>query len=345
MNERMNEQMATMQPLVSIVIPVYKIERFLSDCVNSVLGQSYQALEILLVDDGSPDGCPALCDGFAETDARVRVIHQQNGGLSRARNAGLAAACGKYVYFLDSDDYLAAEAIERLVVRAEETDADIVFFESLLVSEDCSEHPQQNAHRRAHRYDTPMRGAEMLSALVQNDEFMTPVPYLFLRRDFMQSRRFEPDLVYEDVLFSFLAFLDAACVVGLTEPLYRYRIRGGSIMTGGASLRHFHSLLFVYRAIEARLSSADTAARDAIIRELSTLLQAELHLYYRLSFRDRRTVQSAHQDFLKEAIGSTYAEEQPALFAIHPLRIHVTQIVHRLLSDELRAKIRRFLHL
>lgn len=332
-------------PLVSIVIPVYKVERFLSECVDSVLAQTYQNLEIILVDDGSPDGCPALCDAYAAEDTRIRVIHQENGGLSRARNTGFAAAQGRYVYFLDSDDYLIPEAIETLVQRAEETQSDLVFFEAILVSEDGGEHSDQNAHRRKHSYDTSMRGAEMLAALIKHDEFMTPVPYLFLRRDFMRDRalQFQPDLVYEDVLFSFLAFLDAERAVGLSVPLYRYRIRGGSIMTGGASVRHFNSLLTVYHAIEARLADADVITADAIISELATLLQAEVHLYYRLAKRDRKASAAAHTAFLTAVANKGYAKDNPALFAVDERRIQLVQLSHRLLSPQLRAKIKKLL--
>ena len=331
-------------PLVSVIIPVYRVERFLSACVDSVLAQTYPNLEIILVDDGSPDNCPAICDSYAERDARVRVIHQQNGGLSRARNAGLAAAQGRYVYFLDSDDYLIPEAIETLTAHAEEDETDLLFFEAILVSEDGSEHPEQNAHRRKYRYDIPRQGAEVLCELVQNNEFMTPVPYLFLRRNFMEGRCFEPDLIYEDVLFSFLAFLDAKRVKGLNAPLYRYRIRGGSIMTGGASIKHFSSLLKIYRAIEVRLTDADENARRAILQELATLQQAELHLYYRMKRSDRSTVRQDHKAFLRSVAESGYAKTDPALFSARPMRVLCTQMIHRVLAPETRKKIKRFLH-
>lgn len=91
-------------PFFSVIIPVYKAEPYLRECVDSVLGQSFDDFELILVDDGSPDGCPAICDEYAEKDSRVRVIHQDNGGVSSARNAGMRAAVGEYLAFLDSDD-------------------------------------------------------------------------------------------------------------------------------------------------------------------------------------------------------------------------------------------------
>lgn len=115
------------KPLVSVIIPVYKTKDYLQESVNSVLEQSYPKLEILLVDDGSPDECPELCDALAEKHASIRVIHQENQGLGMARNAGLAAAKGEYILFLDSDDCLdGTQAVALLVEEALKSQADIV---------------------------------------------------------------------------------------------------------------------------------------------------------------------------------------------------------------------------
>ena len=92
-------------PLISVIVPVYRVEKYLERCVKSILSQTYKNLEVILVDDGSPDQCPAICDACAEKDARVKVIHQENKGLSGARNAGIDAASGEYLAFVDSDDY------------------------------------------------------------------------------------------------------------------------------------------------------------------------------------------------------------------------------------------------
>ena len=94
------------EPLVSVIVPVYNVERYLRHCVNSILIQTYHNLEVILVDDGSPDNCPKICDEYAKADARVKVIHKNNGGLSDARNIGMQAASGDYLMFVDSDDWL-----------------------------------------------------------------------------------------------------------------------------------------------------------------------------------------------------------------------------------------------
>lgn len=114
-----------MQDLISVIVPVYKVEKYLKRCVDSILAQTYPCLEVILVDDGSPDGCPAICDEYAREDRRVRVIHKENGGLSDARNAGIDAAKGKFLGFVDSDDYVHPRFYELLLQALKEEGADI----------------------------------------------------------------------------------------------------------------------------------------------------------------------------------------------------------------------------
>ncbi len=113
----------------SVVIPVYKVEEYLDQCVQSVLNQTYSDMEVILVDDGSPDNCGAMCDRWAETDSRVRVIHQKNGGLSAARNTGIQNAAGEYVLFLDSDDWWENdEVLSAIACQLERTPVDVLSF-------------------------------------------------------------------------------------------------------------------------------------------------------------------------------------------------------------------------
>lgn len=118
-----------MNPLVSVIIPVYKVEKYLDRCVASIVSQTYENLEIILVDDGSPDNCPVMCDKWAKKDNRIQVIHKQNGGLSDARNAALDIKKGEYITFVDSDDMLAPNAVELLIETALTDNSDIVFCE------------------------------------------------------------------------------------------------------------------------------------------------------------------------------------------------------------------------
>ena len=125
-------------PLISVIVPVYKVERYLDRCIQSIVDQTYRNLEIILVDDGSPDRCPQICDSFAQKDDRVFVIHKHNGGLSSARNAGLEKAHGAFIGFVDSDDYIASDMYESLLTNLQKEDADIAFTSSAHVYEDGS---------------------------------------------------------------------------------------------------------------------------------------------------------------------------------------------------------------
>ena len=120
--------------LVSVVIPVYKTEKYLDRCINSVVNQTYRNLEILLIDDGSPDNCPQMCDAWAEKDSRIRVIHKENQGLGMARNTGIENATGEYICFFDSDDYVDAKTVEYAFNAAQKEKADVAIFGLTTVS-------------------------------------------------------------------------------------------------------------------------------------------------------------------------------------------------------------------
>lgn len=114
------------KPLISVIVPIYRVERYLSKCVESILNQTYRHLEIILVDDGSPDGSGAICDEFAEKDSRIRVIHKENGGLSDARNAGIQVAGGEYLAFVDGDDWIEPDMYEAMLGLTEKYGAKLV---------------------------------------------------------------------------------------------------------------------------------------------------------------------------------------------------------------------------
>lgn len=145
--------MSCEKPLLSIIVPVYDVERYLPKCMDSILAQTFTDFELILVDDGSPDNCPALCDAAAAKDARIRVIHQKNGGLSAARNAGLDAARGAWIGFVDSDDYIAPEMYEALYHAVQSTGADLALCDYAEVDETGA--PCQSMHIRLEKRTLP----------------------------------------------------------------------------------------------------------------------------------------------------------------------------------------------
>lgn len=112
--------------MLSIIVPIYKIEDYLPQCIESILAQNYSEFELILVDDGSPDDCPAICEDYSKKDSRIKVIHKSNGGLVSARKAGLRIAQGEYIGYVDGDDWIEPDFYERLMRKAEESNADIV---------------------------------------------------------------------------------------------------------------------------------------------------------------------------------------------------------------------------
>ncbi|NEG55647.1 glycosyltransferase [Bifidobacterium sp. SMA15] len=215
--------------MVSVVIPVYKVERFLDACVASVVAQTYRNLEILLVDDGSPDACPAMCDAWAARDARVRVIHKPNGGLSDARNAGIAEATGDYIYFADSDDTVAPNLVADCLAAMREYDADLVMFKFDTISESGRTLLSDYRHND---YDAVqvLEPVEAVKMQVRAEidgyfwAFLAPAStYQGTGFAFPVGRKIE------DLARICTVIGSATRVVRIPETLYHYRLRAGSI--------------------------------------------------------------------------------------------------------------------
>lgn len=215
---------------ISIIVPVYNVEEYLPQCVNSVLGQTYQNLEVILVDDGSLDGCPALCDEYAKADSRVRVIHKENGGASSARNAGLRRASGEYVLFLDGDDWWSdSQAVFRLVERIHKTHPDVLNFSySKFVTED--EEPSSyfgNAEAMPAMMNTR---SEQLRYLTANNLYIASAcNKMICRRLFDDKLLFIEGVSTEDIEWSARLLCIAKSFDFVPENIYRYRQRVGSV--------------------------------------------------------------------------------------------------------------------
>ncbi len=225
-----------MEALISIIVPVYKVEAYLDQCVSSIVNQTYKNLEILLVDDGSPDNCGAMCDAWAEKDSRIRVIHKENGGLSDARNVGMAAATGVYIGFVDSDDYIAPTMYEELLSRLTETGSDIAACGVQRVWEDG----------KTAMFTRPgsiiLDNAAAMESILREDWLKQPVWYKLYRRDVTEGILFEKGKYHEDVFWSYQPMARAKRVCVFDTPLYFYRQRAGSIMGEPFSIKRLDAL-------------------------------------------------------------------------------------------------------
>lgn len=208
---------------VSVIIPIYNVEKYLRTCVDSVIGQTYRDLQIILVDDGSTDSCGGICDEYTGKDTRIQVVHKENGGLSDARNAGLPLAEGDFVLYLDSDDYLAPAAIETLVKMQTQSDADIVLGNFLYTFPD-HEYPAEAWHQT----DMVLDNKQAMEALIDG-RIETFAWGKLLRREIACKHPFPKGKVFEDHFWTHFVFADAQTVALLAQPLVHYRQRDNSI--------------------------------------------------------------------------------------------------------------------
>ncbi len=223
---------------VSVIIPIYQVEKYLQQCVDSIRNQTLRDIEIILVDDGSLDSCGKMCDAFALEDNRIKVIHKENGGLSSARNAGLKIASGEYVSFIDSDDYTDLQMLEKMYKSAVQSDSDMTgcgFYEM-----DCNgEWKILHANLPAGVYEHEIIVEEMVKNILGNDQKVGEKKcqgYAWLnlyRRDIISTYHIEfpSERVYfhEDELFLLQFLYHSQTVSFIDEPLYYYRFNGSSL--------------------------------------------------------------------------------------------------------------------
>lgn len=218
-----------MNDLISIIIPIYKVEEYLDACITSVVDQTYTNLEIILVDDGSPDKCPGMCDEWAKKDSRIRVIHKPNGGLSDARNAGIDIATGDYIAFVDSDDYIKPDMLEKLYVAIRKENADIAACGIL----NCKGSNQTAWGCR----DFAGTSEQILTLLYEDAAYPVAAWNKLYRRSCWRNLCFPVGKTCEDAFTTYQLVHDAKRIVMIPEALYCYRIRPGSIMTSSFSLK------------------------------------------------------------------------------------------------------------
>ncbi|MGN0347056.1 MAG: glycosyltransferase family 2 protein [Lachnospiraceae bacterium] len=271
-----------MEELISVIVPIYKVEKYLRCCIDSILRQSYENLEILLVEDGSPDGCGAICDAYAGKDSRIRVLHKENGGLSDARNAGMAKATGEWIFFVDADDYIHPQMIEKLYRAAKEYNAKLAWCEIQEVEEETgltSPNTQKSgvAEKTAEQGKTDgvivytRQEAEMQMYTVGGmQQALVTWNKLYHHTLFEREGKpiqFPKGKIYEDGYTIYKLIYGADRVVSIPDSLYYYRQRSGSIMNKNSHKTY-------EAAIEAGYERMDFYQRH----EEPELYRAELNL-------------------------------------------------------------------
>ena len=221
--------------LISVIVPVYKVEKYLDRCVQSIVDQTYRNLEIILVDDGSPDNCGSLCDAWAAKDSRIKVIHKENGGLSDARNAGMAIATGEYIAFVDSDDWIHPDYTQRLYESIERHGAQISACDFLMTGERTAFAELDAVESTCHT------AAQALEMLTNNRGYRAVAWNKLYSRSILEGEQYPVGRYHEDEFFTYRIIDKAQRLAYVDVPLYYYFQRPGSIMNS-VSIRHLDAL-------------------------------------------------------------------------------------------------------
>ena len=227
-----------MSELISVIVPIYNVERYLEKCLESIIAQTYKNIEILLINDGSPDDCEEICMSFARKDGRIKYYKKVNGGLSSARNYGIERAKGDYIVFIDSDDYVGERYIESMYGAVKESGAEVCVCGYYIVRDG-----EEGETREKRKMPIPLKGR-----LVTGLEIMTAAgkrggdPYIVVwnklyKRELFKRLKFIPGRIHEDEFLFHHMFSAVGSIYCLDECLYYYRHRRGSITTGGISLK------------------------------------------------------------------------------------------------------------
>ena len=264
-----------MKDLISIIIPVYNVEEYIKECLDSLLNQTYKNIEIIIVDDGSKDGSGNICDEYAKKDNRIKVIHKENGGVSKARNVGLDIATGKYITFLDSDDYLFKEGIEALYNLCIENQADI----SIAGVQDVENGKET---RKNPEFHCVFDREGVLKAFLEERFFQCVIWAKMYKRGLIGNERFNEDItIAED--FEFLhRVLKKVNKVALdtSKMVYYYRVRVGSLMRQKYNKKFENEILLAENVLED-VKTNFPKIEDSAIRRYQRIIISCIGKYFK----------------------------------------------------------------
>ena len=290
-------------PLISVIVPVYKVEEYLSRCVDSLLIQTYENLEVILVDDGSPDKSGEICDAYACKDPRIKVIHKENGGLSSARNAGIDAAQGDYLSFVDSDDWIEPDSYAHMMDVALRHDVKLVCAGRYDVD---SETEEKNLGLCPPK-DEVITGVELARRIFVWDNIDSAACDKLYHRSLFSQIRYPLGVVSEDVPTTYRIALNADHVAMCSKPIYNYFHRSGSISTASVSEKTFHfsrHTAQIYPYIRDHYPEIADAARYQRVRSLAyNLLSLDLageesRVRFAREYADSRKALAEHMGFV-----------------------------------------------
>lgn len=266
---------------VSVVIPVYNVENYLRDAINSIITQTFKELEIIIINDGSNDSSLSIITDLANNDNRIRVINTPNNGLSVARNLGLYHALGEYIYFFDSDDLLDCTAIEKCYTKCKMLNLDFCFFDADTFSDNDTICKKFNYIRCNKFSEEVYKGIDILQQQMQSDAYRSSPCLNFINLNFLKKENlfFYPHTIHEDELFTFFLYLKADKVGFINNQLFHRRIRSNSIMTKPFSIKNAEGILTVSRNIleYSKMYGVDSSSKKLCHIKINELLSSLLN--------------------------------------------------------------------
>ena len=288
-------------PIVSIIVPLYNVEQYLHSCLDSVLAQTYPHFEVILVDDGSTDASNEICREFCEKDMRFRLYRKENGGASSARNFGLDRANGKYIYFLDSDDEIMPDTLEKAVACALENRADLVFFEARTKNDDGTFSSGQYDYHKQYQPGAPYLIMEEMTA---HKEFHVSTPLFFSEKALFDKNglRFREGIISEDMIMAYKLFSLAKRAAHLHEYLYIRRYRPLSVTTSAATEKNYVSAAAVYREVASlrKTLPAEKQSPGHLIR----CAYLVLNVYRKMSPEIKKKYENEHDEIIADILAN-----------------------------------------
>jgi glycosyltransferase involved in cell wall biosynthesis len=312
-----------MSELVSIVVPVYKVEKYIHRCLESILNQTYSNIEIILVDDGSPDNCGKIIDDYGKNDNRIKVIHKENGGLSDARNAGMQYITGNYTLFVDSDDWLDRKMVEEMMGICKSHQADVVQSAFYYAHEDCLYYDNRFFSRK----DTPviLDNPSLMYELVVNNKVKNFAWGKLYKTNLIKDIPFEKGVLFEDVFWAHKIMHRVNKYVIIHQPMYYYTQRNDSIVASYTPRN-----LDIIKGLKQRHKFLEEHYKGLINESYKVILTTSL-IHYNLLFANRRKdkdgfykkeikfhINNHFNEFMKAAKDDQQLKYQLILFRVHP---------------------------
>lgn len=259
-----------MDNLISVIVPVYNVEKYLNECIDSILSQTYENFELLLIDDGSTDTSSEICKSYLEKDSRIRYFRKENGGLSDARNYGIERANGEYITFIDSDDYIEKTYLEVLVNEITSNQSDVAVVNYVRVDE-----KGVTSYDIVPGKDLILTGLEALKNIFYQNCISVSANAKLYKKEIFKDIKFPKGKLYEDISTIPFIFLKAKKIAYSSQVLYKYRIRSGSITESDFKEKDFQMIentLVVLKYIEENDKTLIQSANSYLLSKSSTLL-------------------------------------------------------------------------